>query len=43
MQERIAKEIETKITPKYVETASPWAPVEEEAEPATEPSVEPEA
>jgi hypothetical protein len=36
MQERIAKQIEAKIAPKYVETTSPWAPpVEEEV--TTEP------
>lgn len=35
MQERIAKQIEAKITPKYVSTPSPWAPpVEEVVEPA---------
>lgn len=33
MQERIAKEIETKVKPKYVSTPSPWAPVEEVVEP----------
>lgn len=43
MQERIAKEIETKITPKYVETPAPWHIVEEEIGIAIEPSVEPEA
>jgi hypothetical protein len=43
MQERIVKQIETKIAPKYVETAAPWAPVEEEAGLATEPSVDTEA
>ena len=42
MQERILKQIETKITPKYVETAAPWAPVEDIDELAVEPAVEPE-
>lgn len=36
MQERIAKQIEAKIAPKYVETPAPWAPVvETPAEPIT--------
>ena len=39
MQERIAKQIETKIAPKYVETAAPWAPVDEVVEPVVEPEV----
>jgi hypothetical protein len=40
MQERIAKEIQSKIAPKYVETTSPWATVEEEVvEPVVEPVV----
>lgn len=30
MQERIAKQIEAKVSPKYVETPSPWAPPVEE-------------
>jgi hypothetical protein len=29
MQERIAKQIQSKITPKYVDTPLPWVPVEE--------------
>jgi hypothetical protein len=29
MQERIAKQIESKIAPKYVETTAPWATEEE--------------
>lgn len=33
MQERIAKQIEAKVAPKYVETPAPWAPVEEVVEP----------
>lgn len=36
MQERIAKQIEAKIAPKYVETPSPWATVEEVVEPVVE-------
>jgi hypothetical protein len=36
MQMRIEKEIEAKVTPKYVETLSPWAPVVEETLPADE-------
>jgi hypothetical protein len=32
MQERIAKQIEAKVAPKYVETPAPWAPVEEVVE-----------
>lgn len=39
MQERIAKQIETKVAPKYVETPAPWAPVEEVVEPVVEPEV----
>lgn len=42
MQERILKQIETKITPKYVEITAPWAPVEDIDELAVEPAVEPE-
>lgn len=40
MQERIAKQIEAKVAPKYVETPAPWATVEE---PVVEPVVETEA
>lgn len=36
MQERIAKQIEAKIAPKYVETPAPWATVEEVVEPVVE-------
>lgn len=39
MQERIAKQIEAKVAPKYVETPAPWAPVEEVVEPTIEPEV----
>ena len=38
MQERIAKQIEAIVTPKYVNVTAPWAP----AEPATEIIEEPE-
>lgn len=33
MQERIAKQIEAKIAPKYVETTAPWATEEEVVNP----------
>lgn len=36
MQERITKQITTKLTPKYVDTPLPWAPVET-TEPITPP------
>ena len=39
MQERIAKQIADKVAPKYVETTSPWGPVEEVVEPVVEPEV----
>ena len=39
MQERIAKQIEAKIAPKYVETPAPWATVDEVVEPVVEPEV----
>jgi len=38
MQERIAKQIEAIVTPKYVGVDAPWAP----AKPVVEPVVEPE-
>jgi hypothetical protein len=33
MQERIAKQIEAKVAPKYVEAPAPWSLVEEVVEP----------
>jgi len=37
MQERIEKQINDQVAPKYVDTALPWAPVEEVVEPFANP------
>jgi hypothetical protein len=39
MQERIEKQINDKVAPKYVDTALPWATIEEVVEPAVESEV----
>lgn len=35
MQQRITKQIQAKVAPKYVDTPLPWAPVEETPAPVT--------